>query len=172
MLFIPAFTEEGYERAIIAGGCFWGIEYYMKKQPGVIRVTSGYIGGEVVDPAYKEVFTGTTGHAEAVEVIFDPSAATYEAIIKFFFEIHDPAQKGGQGPDMGSQYRSAIFYLTAAQKKGAEKVKNILEGQGVHVTTEILPASWFYPAEEYHQNYYAKSGGEPYCHRIVPRFNV
>lgn len=168
--FLPAFTEEGYERALFAGGCFWGVEYLMKEKKGVIRTAVGFTGGHVVDPTYEEVCSGLTGHKEVVEVVFDPDRIDYESIAKLFFEIHDPTQQTGQGPDIGPQYRSAIFYLTEKQRRVAEELILFLKKRGLKVVTEVLPAGPFYLAESLHQQYYKKTGKEPYCHRRIERF--
>jgi peptide methionine sulfoxide reductase msrA/msrB len=169
MSFEPADSKK-LGRAFFAGGCFWGVEHYMQKSPGVFAVTSGYIGGEKVYPTYKQVCTGTTGHAEAVEVIYDRKKTDFEKLAKLFLEIHDPTQVNRQGPDIGTQYRSAIFYVDESQKKTAQKLLNTLKGKGMKVVTQVAPASRFWPAEDYHQNYYQRKGSTPYCHAYKKRF--
>lgn len=170
--FVPAsqMVENKTDTAIFAGGCFWGVEYYMQKKAGVISVTSGYIGGHKDNPTYKEVCTGTTGHAEAVEIVFDPSKVTYEELARLFFEIHDPTQVNRQGPDIGMQYRSEIFYLNDNQKKIVENLINILKSKGYNVATKVTKATTFWPAEDYHQDYYDHKGTLPYCHGYTKRF--
>ena len=169
--FVPAHLDAGrFGTAIFAGGCFWGVEYFMQKTPGVISVTSGYTGGHVKNPTYKEVCTGSTGHAEAVKIVYDPKITSYEKLLKLFLEIHDPTQLGGQGPDIGDQYRSEIFFLNEDQKKTAERIINILKINGFKVVTVLTKASDFYSAENYHQDYYLNNGKVPYCHGFVKRF--
>ena len=152
------------EKALFAGGCFWGIESLLKALPGVLSTRVGYCGGTKENPSYEEVCSGKTGHAEAVEVVFDPNQISFEKLTKFFFEIHDPTQKDRQGPDFGSQYRSVIFFFSEEQKKTALALIAILREKGIDVQTEVALASVFYPAEKYHQKYYDKTGKHPYCH--------
>jgi peptide methionine sulfoxide reductase msrA/msrB len=170
MDFVPAHVEAGrYGTAIFAGGCFWGVEYFMQKEPGVISVTSGYTGGWVKNPTYQEVCTGKTGHAEAVKIVYDPTKTSYEKLLRLFLDIHDPTQADGQGPDIGNQYRSEIFYLNSEQKAIAEKDLKILQDKGYKTVTAVTKASEFYPAEDYHQDYYFKNGKLPYCHHFTRR---
>lgn len=155
---------EGRESIIVAGGCFWGVEYWLKKEPGVIKTTVGYTGGQVTNPVYKEVCSGTTGHYEAVEVIYSPFKTTAEKILRVFFETHDPTQEGRQGPDVGERYSSVIFYKDEEQKETALKLIGLLEKKGLNVVTKLLKADKFWPGEDYHQDYYEKKGAVPYCH--------
>ena len=168
--FIPAEEERRTERAVFAGGCFWGTEYHFRHSNGVISTTVGYTGGHKDNPTYEEVCNGDTGHAEAVEVVFDPDTISYEELAKLFFEIHDPTQVNRQGPDVGEQYRSEIFYLNDKQKTIAEKLIKILKDKGYKVATNVTKASKFWRAEKYHQDYYSKTGGSPYCHTHTARF--
>jgi peptide methionine sulfoxide reductase msrA/msrB len=170
MSFFPANQEKKTSKAIFAGGCFWGMEYHFQKAKGVISTSVGYIDGNKDNPTYKEVCTGSTGYAEAIEVIFDPQQTTYEDLAKLFFEIHDPTQINRQGPDIGKQYRSEIFYLDDEQKKTGEKLINILKDKGFKVATKLTKASTFWRGEDYHQDYYAKNGEMPYCHIYTKRF--
>lgn len=164
-------TETGVtETAYFAGGCFWGVEYYMQRAAGVLSVESGFMGGDKENPSYEEVCRRDTGHAEVVKVVFDPSKTTYEHVTRLFFEIHDPTQSDGQGPDIGEQYRSEVFYVSPQQKETAEKLIKLLRDGGYAVVTKITPASVFWKAEEYHQNYYNRKGSEPYCHGYTKRF--
>jgi peptide methionine sulfoxide reductase msrA/msrB len=169
--FVPSQVEPGrYGTAIFAGGCFWGVEYFLQKSPGVISVTSGFIGGHVKNPSYKEVCTGKTGHAEAVKITYDPEKTSYDKLLRLFLEIHDPTQVGGQGPDLGDQYRSEIFYMNEEQKKIADTNIGILKSKGMKVATAVTKASEFYEAEDYHQDYYFRNGKVPYCHAYTKRF--
>ena len=169
--FVADDLEKGrYETAILAGGCFWGVEYYLQQMDGVQSVVSGYTGGHVKNPSYKEVCTGRTGHAEAVKVVYDPDKVSYEDVVRTFLEIHDPTQVGRQGPDIGEQYRSGIFYMNEYQRQIAQKLLNILRDKGYDIATELTRASEFYEAEKYHQDYYFEKGSTPYCHGYVKRF--
>jgi peptide methionine sulfoxide reductase msrA/msrB len=159
------------DTAIFAGGCFWGVQYYLDKEKGVISTTVGYTGGHTSNPTYKEVCSGTTGHAEAIQVLFDPKQTSYETLAKLFFELHDPTQVNRQGPDVGEQYRSAVFYINDEQKQIAEKLINLLKDKGYKVATEVSKASTFWKAEDYHQEYYDNKGGTPYCHKYTKRFD-
>jgi len=159
-----------YSQAIFAGGCFWGVEHLMQQQNGVISVESGYIGGNTENPTYQQVKTGTTNHAEAVRIIYDSAVVDYETLAKLFFEIHDPTQADGQGPDIGSQYRSEIFYQSLEEQAIAQNLIDILKAKGYDVQTKITPASEFYSAEDYHQNYFEKHGDGDTCHFYVKRF--
>ena len=170
MKFIPAKSEKTTERAIFAGGCFWGVEYQFQQVKGVISTIVGYTGGSKDDPTYKEVCGKDTGHAEALEVVFDPAQTSFEDLAKLFFEIHDPTQVNRQGPDVGGQYRSEIFYVNDTQKASAEKLIKILESKGYKIATKVTPAGKFWPAEDYHQDYYEKKGSTPYCHVYTKRF--
>jgi peptide methionine sulfoxide reductase msrA/msrB len=155
------------ETAILAGGCFWGMEEIIRKIPGVIKTTVGYSGGKTSDPTYQEVCTGTTGHAESIEVVFDSSRLSYEALLDYFFRMHDPTTLNRQHNDVGTQYRSAIFYTNEAQRKTAESVKARWDKSGKFnrpITTEIAAAGKFYSAEEYHQKYLVKHPGGYTCH--------
>lgn len=162
--------EVKMEKAIFAGGCFWGMEYQFQKVDGVKSVISGYIGGRTENPTYKEVCNTNSGHAEAIEVTYDATKVGYEEMAKLFFEIHDPTQLNGQGPDIGEQYRSEVFYFDESQKEITEKLIKILESKGYKVVTKLTKASKFYNAEDYHQDYYNKTGGTPYCHIYQKRF--
>jgi len=165
--FIP---ESGGARAYFAGGCFWGVEYYLEKMSGVLDVTSGFMGGTVENPSYDEVIKGRTGHVETVEVHYDPSRVNYESLAKMFFEIHDPTQTDGQGPDKGEQYLSQIFVSTAQERETVDSLIDILERTHYSIATEVRDLVPFYRAEEYHQDYYQKTGGTPYCHSRTVRF--
>ncbi len=152
------------DTAVFAAGCFWGVEHYLKRAEGVISTTVGYTGGHKDNPTYKEVCTGTTGHYEAVEVVFDKTKTSFEKLAKLFFEIHDFTQTDGQGPDFGSQYLSAVFCFNDEQRKITSDLIKILSDKGYKVATEIKSFSKFWKAEDYHQDYYDVTGKIPYCH--------
>ncbi|MCK5801866.1 MAG: bifunctional methionine sulfoxide reductase B/A protein, partial [Lentisphaeria bacterium] len=162
-----SFEKCELETAVFAAGCFWGVEHLMKSTPGVLRTTVGYTGGHVREPTYQQICTGTTGHVEAVKILFDPKKTTFETLVKLFFEIHDPTQPDGQGPDIGEQYLSAVFVSNDEQRKTVRKLLGKLQKKGFDVATEIREAKMFWPAEAYHQNYYRKNGKHPYCHSRV-----
>ncbi|HKL31288.1 MAG TPA: peptide-methionine (S)-S-oxide reductase MsrA, partial [Tangfeifania sp.] len=172
MEFIPAGSSSKAKRdtAYFAGGCFWGVEYYLEQMDGVKSVVSGYMGGEMKNPTYRDVTSKRTNHAEVVRVIFNPSKTSYEDLAKMFFEIHDPTQVDRQGPDIGKQYRSEVFYTDKDQKETTEKLIELLEIKGYDVATKVNPAKDFWKAEDYHQDYYENKGGTPYCHGYTKRF--
>ena len=159
-----------YKTAVYASGCFWGTEYYLQKVEGVISTSVGYTGGHVDNPTYEQVCGKKTGHYEAVEVVYDPTKISYEELTKIFFETHNPEQANGQGPDIGPQYRSAIFVNDDNERETANKLIAILEAKGYDIATVVLPAAKFWPAELYHQDYYDNKGGTPYCHAFTKRF--
>lgn len=160
------------KKAAFAAGCFWGVEYVFSKFKGVVLTKAGYMGGHTKNPTYREVCAGTTSHAETLYIEFNPEIISYKKLLEIFFECHDPTTMNRQGPDVGSQYRSVIFYYSKKQKKEAEVAKKKYEKKiGGEIVTEIVKAPEFYEAEEYHQKYYEKKGSEPYCH-IVPRVKV
>jgi peptide methionine sulfoxide reductase msrA/msrB len=163
MKFIPA-NNTSIEKAYFASGCFWGTEFYFMKHTGVNQTTVGYMGGNTDNPSYKEVCTGNTGHIEATEVIFDASVTSFEELVKLYYETHNFEQIGGQGPDIGSQYQSAVFYVNDAQKAIVQKYIQILKDKGYKPATLLKPAPIFWVAESYHQQYYDKKNGTPYCH--------
>lgn len=151
-------------KAIFAAGCFWGVQYYFDQIPGVTKTIVGYTGGHTENPTYEDVCTHTTGHAEAVEAEFDPGQVTYETLVKQFFHMHDPTQLNRQGPDIGDQYRSAIFYFDDSQKKVAEQIRDEIQLKtNDRIVTQITPAETFYKAEDYHQKYTERTG-RGMCH--------
>ena len=171
LVFLPAGKKEATQEAVFAGGCFWGVEHQFQQVAGVLSATSGYTGGHVARPTYEQVCTGRTGHAEAVRVVFDPDRVSFERLARLFFEIHDPTQPDRQGPDAGSQYRSAVFYLDAHQKQVVEKLIAALRAKGYDVATQVAAAAEFYPAEDYHQDYFEKHPQQASCQTRVPRFD-
>ncbi|NDI98787.1 peptide-methionine (S)-S-oxide reductase MsrA [Flavobacterium sp. LaA7.5] len=158
------------ETAIFAGGCFWCTEAFFTDLKGVEKVVSGYIGGKTENPTYKEVCSGYTGHAEAIKITFNPDEVAYEDLLEIFFATHDPTTLNRQGADVGTQYRSEIFYTTEAQKTTAENFIKLLTGQNIFdkkIVTKVSKASNFYPAEDYHQDYYAQNENQPYCQAVI-----
>lgn len=163
------------EKAILAGGCFWGMEDLIRKIAGVVDTRVGYTGGNFENPTYKDMTGGETGHAESIEITFDPAKVTYEKILHYFFQLHDPTTKDRQGNDIGTQYRSAIFYLSDDQKNTAEKVIGEVEASGKwpgKIVTQVVPASIFYKAEDYHQDYLVKNPGGYTCHWVRPDWKL
>jgi peptide methionine sulfoxide reductase msrA/msrB len=159
----PALTETT-DTAIFASGCFWGTQYFFDKQLGVLSTETGYTGGKTENPSYQQVCMGNTGHVEAVRVVFNPQKTDFETLARIFFETHDFTQIGGQGPDIGEQYRSVLFYRTQEQEKIGSLLIKQLEEKGFRVATKLEKAPIFYQAEQYHQDYYLKKTGKPYCH--------
>jgi len=169
--FIPDSQKVQFKKAYFAGGCFWGVEHLFQQLPGVVNVKSGYMGGHTENPKYEDVCFNNTGHAETVEIIYNPNKISYRQLAKFFFEIHDPTQLNRQGPDIGDQYRSVIFYNDESEKQIAEELIQILRDNGYPVVTQVVPVKKFYEAEDYHQDYYKKTGKKPYCHFQINRFD-
>jgi peptide-methionine (S)-S-oxide reductase len=163
-------NPDGMATATLAGGCFWCLEAVYEQVQGVTSVESGYTGGRVANPSYKQVCSGTTGHAEAVRMTYDPAAISYRELLEIFFDIHDPTTLNRQGADIGTQYRSAIYYHDEAQKEAAEATIAELEAAGRFknpIVTEVTPAGRFYVAEDYHQEYFRNNPRQPYCRAVV-----
>ncbi len=159
-----------HELATLAGGCFWCLDAIFRQLKGVVKVESGYAGGRTANPSYHDVCAGTTGHAEVVQVTFDPSEISYRDLLGVFFTIHDPTTLNRQGADAGTQYRSAIFHHTPEQRETAERVIAELDREHVWdapIVTEVKPFDAFYPAERYHQDYYDANPGQPYCQIVI-----
>ena len=158
------------EVATLAGGCFWCLEAAFQQLKGVEKVESGYAGGHVANPSYEQVCTGTTGHAEVLQITFDPAIISFDDLLHVFFTIHDPTTLNRQGADVGTQYRSAIFYHSPEQKAVAERVIAELQAEGVWddpIVTEVKPLEIFYPAEEYHRDYYRRNPNQGYCRAVI-----
>lgn len=163
-------NEYTREVATLGGGCFWCLDAAFRQLEGVEKVESGYAGGQVPNPTYRDVCTGTTGHAEVVQVTFDPSVISYRDLLGVFFTIHDPTTKDRQGADVGTQYRSVVLYHTPEQRDAAEQVIEELSRNQLWddaIVTEVAPLTAFYPAERYHQDYYANNPGQPYCQIVI-----
>ena len=168
--FVNDLKVKDSEEVILAAGCFWGVEYYFKRFAGVLKTEVGYIGGTTVNPSYENICTGETGHYEAIRVVYDPQKVSDDAILKYFFEIHDPTQIDGQGPDRAHQYLSRIFYYNETQQKISLKIIQQLVNKWYSIVTQVLPMAVFWRAEEYHQDYYEKQHKTPYCHQYVKKF--
>jgi peptide-methionine (S)-S-oxide reductase len=161
---------EGREVVTLGGGCFWCMEAIFDDVKGVDRVESGYSGGRLANPSYEQVCTGKTGHAEVVQIVFDPNVVTLKTLLEFFFTVHDPTTLNRQGSDVGSQYRSVIFYRTDRQKSEAEEVVRSIEAAGIWedpIVTELAPFTEFFKAEGYHAQYFKRNGGQPYCRLVI-----
>jgi methionine-S-sulfoxide reductase len=158
--------------AYFAGGCFWGVEYYFEKLKGVQSAISGYMGGHLQNPTYRDICSGTTGHLEVVQINYDADIVSFEELTKLFFEIHDPTQVNGQGPDIGSQYLSAIFYNNDEEKESSQALIDILNQKGYEMATKLISThnTPFFEAEDYHQDYYFVNNKQPYCHQYIKRF--
>ncbi len=158
------------EQATLAGGCFWCLEAVFEKIEGVERVVSGYTGGQAPDPNYRQVCTGATGHAEVIQVTFEPTKISYKEILELFFAFHDPTTRDRQGGDIGTQYRSAIFFHSPDQKRIAQDLIAQLRDEGIFkdpIVTEVAPLTKFYPAEDYHQGYFEQNPTQPYCQAVI-----
>lgn len=167
---IKLYQPSGHEYAVFAGGCFWGVQHHFGKMEGVIRTLVGYTGGEETQPSYHDVRNHLTHHVEAVLVEYEADKVSYTDLCKLFFEIHDPAQTDGVGEDIGAQYRSCVFFRDEQQRNETQEVIQILRSKGYEVNTLVLPLHEFWIGEEYHQRYYEKTGGEPYCHFRTKKF--
>ena len=158
------------ERATLGGGCFWCLEAVYQQLSGVEEVVSGYAGGDAPDPTYEQVCSGSTGHAEVVQITYDPDKITFRDLLDVFFTIHDPTTLNRQGADVGTQYRSIILYDSADQEAAARAAIEELEADAIYedsIVTEVEPLEQFHPAEPHHQNYYRRNGGQPYCHAVI-----
>jgi peptide methionine sulfoxide reductase msrA/msrB len=164
-------TNKHIETAIFAGGCFWGVQYFFEKAKGVVDTKVGYIGGHVDNPTYEDVCSHTSGHYEAIQVKYDNRVTNYEAMARLFFNIHDPTQTNGQGPDIGEQYMSVVFYADDSQKQIAQNLIAELKKKGYKIATQLKLATHFWPAEEYHEHHYDREGTTPYCHHFQDKFN-
>lgn len=161
---------KSWETATLGGGCFWCVEAVFQEFKGVKKIVSGYAGGHVPNPSYRQVCSGTTGHAEVARITFDPAEVTYPEILEVFWKTHDPTTRNRQGADVGPQYRSVIFYENDGQKRQAEELKAKLDASGAFdapIVTEIAPLDHFYPAEDYHQDYYRQNPRQPYCQFVI-----